>query len=148
MAASLSVGELANLRKTRRDEAAAAAQRRRHRLPQGQQPRRRPPGISWTSSPWPSATTLTSVSAVVTRTLLDVFAVAVHDDFAARFRWVCRCSIQVADDPSKFVGRMIVAPPEWFASVWQALRPVRHCRYPCPLNIACSHFNAWFDAAL
>lgn len=78
-----------------------------------------------------------------------VFAVAVHNDFAARFRWVCRCSIQVADDPNKFVDRMNVAPPpEWFASVWQALRPVGRRRYASPSNIACSHFNAWFDSAL
>ena len=48
---------------------------------------------------------------MATRTLLVVFAVAVHNDFAARFRWVCRCSIQVADDPNKFVDRMNVAPP-------------------------------------
>ena len=72
--------------------------------------------------------------------LLDVFAVAVHDDFAARFRWVCRCSIQVADDPSKFVGRMNVAPPPRVVCLRVASasargtlslrQPVEHCVLP------------------
>ena len=44
---------------------------------------------------------------------LDIIAVAEHGVFEVRFRWVCRCFIQNADDPCKFVGRMGVSlPPE------------------------------------
>ena len=137
MAASLTVGELAALLKTRHDEAAAAA------------------------------------STATARILLDVFAVAERDDFDVRFRCGHQdslgrlrrgraqrlCSsvplgVSVLDSGRRRPEQVRrsderrAPPPEWFASVWQALRPVGRCRYASPSNIACSHFNTWFDSVL
>ena len=90
MAASLTAGELAALLKTRRDEAAAAAQKAETQAAAG-----------------------AAAATAAARILLDVFAVAEHGDLEVRFRWVRRCFIQIADDPSMLVGRMNVAlPPE------------------------------------
>ena len=79
IAASLAVGELAAPLNSRRDEAAAAAAHE-------------------------AETQTAAVAAAATaaaRILLNTFAVAEHGDFEDQFRWVRRCFIQVADDPSK-----------------------------------------------
>ena len=90
MAASLTVGVLAALLKTRRDEAAAASQ----------------DAELQTAAVAASATAAAGI-------LLKIFAVAEHGDLEVQFRWVRRCVTQVADDPSKFVGRMdILLPPK------------------------------------
>ena len=77
MAAPLTAGELAAPLKTRRDEEAAAAQE---------------------AEPKPAAVAAAATAAA--RILMNLFAVAEHGDLEVQFRWVRRCVIQVADDPS------------------------------------------------
>ena len=79
MAASLAVGELAALLKTRRDEAAAAAQ---------------------------EAEPQTSAGSSRAKIPLNIFAVAEHGDFKIRFRWSRRYFIQDTGDLGKSVDRV------------------------------------------
>ena len=72
---------------------------------------------------------------------LGIFTAAEREDFEVRLRWVCRCFIQVADDPRKFEDR-VGSPlsPERLAYSLQALRPVGLSA--SPPNITCACFNA------